>query len=222
MKGEDRILRDRRERILRHLEGGEEDLESLSEALGVDLRGMSRAEVAMLYIKLGGDPERVSSVLDWRDFESFVSKALEEAGMEVARGVRIPPPRGFEIDVLGVDVVSGTGLAIDCKHWSRSRGLSEAARQMVERLSRAVNRCEAVARAFAPFSKAQRIYPALVTLKDPGARSVHGVVLIPIHVLEDAIRGLPAYLEELGARAFHNPCFFRLHSQFHSGAAGCP
>jgi hypothetical protein len=90
--------RDVREAIYSYLASRKpEDLEALRELIGEEFRDLSPVQLAIEYISRGGDPERISALLSWRDFEEFVSRSMEFVGMDVARGIRAPPPRGFEI-----------------------------------------------------------------------------------------------------------------------------
>jgi hypothetical protein len=76
----------------------------------------NRALLAAAAIRLGGDPERVSRRLDWRDFEALVASALQEAGFSVSRSVRLPGRGGLEVDVVGA--LGRVAVAVDCKRWS--------------------------------------------------------------------------------------------------------
>jgi len=93
-------------------------------------------ELAIALSERGVELKRISEHLNWRDFEAFTSRILEESGYQCSpRRVKLTTPVRFEIDVIGVDPISGIGLVVDCKHWSiasRSR-LVEAAERHYER-----------------------------------------------------------------------------------------
>ncbi|MEM1610336.1 MAG: hypothetical protein QXQ57_01660 [Sulfolobales archaeon] len=184
-----------------------EDLEVLRRLMGGEPRDLSPVGLAIEYISRGGDPERISTLLSWRDFEEFVSTSMELAGMETVRGIRAPPPRGFEIDVLGVEPISGFSIAVDCKHWSRVRNLSRAARDMEERVSRALSRCTILLSHLPTFYRARHLYPLIVTLREPQIRYIGRVLIAPIHRFRDLLLRLREYAEELGIEPYDNPCY---------------
>ena len=195
-----------REAIYRYL-AGDKSYEDLLRALPETLEDLSRVGLAIEYIARGGDPEKISSLLSWRDFEEFVSKAMEMSGMEVARGIRAPPPRGFEIDVLGVDRVSGIALMIDCKHWGRVKGVSGASKAMIERAGKALSRCDLISRILEGFRDAKELYLAIVTLRETSVRSLGSVFIVPIYRFRDFLQNIEPYSEELGIEPLPNPCF---------------
>jgi hypothetical protein len=200
--------RDVREAIYSYLASRKsEDLEALRELIGEEFRDLSPVQLAIEYISRGGDPERISALLSWRDFEEFVSRSMELVGMDVARGIRAPPPRGFEIDVLGFEHISGFSIAVDCKHWSRVRSLSKAARDMEERVSKALSRCAILLSHLPTFYKARHLYPLIVTLRDPQVRYLGRVLIVPIHRFRDLLLRFREYAEELGIEPYNNPCY---------------
>ncbi len=200
--------RDVREAIYSYLASRKpEDLEMLRKLIGEELRDLSPVQLAIEYISRGGDPERISALLTWRDFEEFVSRTMELVGMDIARGIRAPPPRGFEIDVLGVEHISGFSIAVDCKHWSRVRGLSKAARDMEKRVSKALSRCTILLSHLPTFYRARHLYPLIVTLRDPQIRYLGRVLIVPIYRFRDLLLRFREYAEELGVEPYDNPCY---------------
>lgn len=197
-----------REAIYRYLaSGGREGAGDLLDLLGDSYRDKSAVELALEYINLGGDPERVSELLSWRDFEYFVSRAMELSGMHVYRGVRAPPPRGFEIDVVGVDTASRLAIAVDCKHWSRSSGLSRVSRDMEDRISRALSRCDTILRKAPELRNARDVYASIVLLREPPTRAIGRIFIVPVYRLRDFLQNLRSYAEELGIEPYRNPCY---------------
>ena len=197
-----------KEAIYRYL-AGDKSYEDLLKTLPEIQGDLSRVRLAMEYISRGGDPERISDLLSWRDFEEFVSKAMELNGMDVARGIRAPPPRGFEIDVLGVDTISRIVLMVDCKHWGRVRGISSVSVSMIERAKRALSRCDLIARILESFREARELYLAIVTLRETSIRSYGNVFIVPIYRFRDFLQNIKLYSEELGIEPLPNPCFLR-------------
>ena len=76
---------------------------------------------SVVALKLGSSIDEVSKVLSWKDFEEFVFTIMTYNGYRVRQNLRLRLPK-IEIDVLAIR--DGRGLAIDCKHWHRSVGLS--------------------------------------------------------------------------------------------------
>jgi hypothetical protein len=76
---------------------------------------------SIVALKLGSGTDEVSRVLDWKDFEEFVSTIMTYYGYKVHKNFRLKLPK-IEIDVLAIR--DERSLAIDCKHWHRSVGLS--------------------------------------------------------------------------------------------------
>jgi hypothetical protein len=149
-------------------------------------------ELALTLSERGVELKRISEYLDWRDFEAFTSRILEESGYHVERSVKLTTPVRFEIDVLGIDPVSGIGLVVDCKHWSiasRSR-LLEAAERHYERVEKLVKYYSRVKQLYRVLEKATRLVPVVVTLTTPSIR-------VYSRVLFASIRELPALLRDL-------------------------
>ncbi len=105
----------------------------------VELRGnevcvRDPVSLAIAGVKSGIPEDELARHLDWRDFEAFAAKVLNEAGLEVLRNVVSRVPR-FEVDVVGVG--DSIAVAIDCKRWSYSVSspsrVAEAARAQVRR-----------------------------------------------------------------------------------------
>ena len=159
---------------------------------------VDRVELALHAIGLGLDPVEAAKHLDWRMFERFVAEALDMAGFRVVRGLRLKPPMGLELDVLGLGPLYSP--AVDCKHWSpgysKKAKLAEAAEKHAERLRRLSDRW---AETGLPDTV---LVPVIVTLTDPGLRLVEGVAVVPVATLSDFLYNLPRYVEELGLRRF--------------------
>lgn len=191
---------------------GVERLEELLESIGLSpatRQEIDRVSLALRYIELGGDPETVSQYLDWRDFEKFIEEILDRYGYTIARGVRAPPPRGFEIDVLALDPVKRRLLVVDCKHWRRSREaeLREVARDLIERVERLARRCVYVSRTHPWVADAETVVPVIVTLRTTLSRKIGESVLVsPVGLFRDLIERLDEYIEALEVRPLRISC----------------
>jgi hypothetical protein len=171
------------------------DLISVS---GGELVVTNRLELALLLSERGVELKRISEYLDWRDFEVFSSRILEEFGYIVERGVTLTSPVRFEIDVLGVDPTSGLGLVIDCKHWSlatRSR-LVEAAARHAERVDKLVKYYSRAKQKYRVLEKASKLLPLIVTLLTPRIRVHENVLFVSIRELPVLLRDIHLVLDQ--------------------------
>jgi hypothetical protein len=165
---------------------------NLVKLVGGEIVVVNLIELALTLSERGVELKRISEYLDWRDFEAFTSRILEESGYQVERSVKLTTPVRFEIDVLGIDPVSGIGLVVDCKHWSiasRSR-LLEAAERHYERVEKLVKYYSRVKQLYRVLEKATRLVPVVITLTTPSIRVYSGVLFA-------SIRELPALLRDL-------------------------
>jgi hypothetical protein len=164
----------------------------LVKLVGEEVIVVNSIELALTLSERGVELKRISEYLNWRDFEAFTSRILEESGYQVERSVKLTTPVRFEIDVLGIDPVSGIGLVVDCKHWSiasRSR-LLEAAERHYERVEKLVKYYSRVKQLYRVLEKATRLVPVVITLTTPSIR-------VYSRVLFASIRELPAFLRDL-------------------------
>lgn len=82
----------------------------------VEVGDLERLEIAVKAIKSGADLERVSDLLQWKEFEAMAAVAYENNGYAVQRNVRFKQGgRRWEIDVVGYR--KPLVACIDCKHW---------------------------------------------------------------------------------------------------------
>jgi hypothetical protein len=176
-------------------------LSRIEEAGGLRLEGdsacpLNRAILAAAAVRLGADPEAVSRLLSWRDFEGLVAEALSEAGLRVWRNLRVPGRGGLEVDVLGLE--GDRGVVVDCKRWSyRSSSpsrIAEAASRHVERVMRLIALWGSLGLPGTP----RRLLPALVVLREDLPKVVNGVAVVPVLQLSGFTRELEAVIDELG------------------------
>ncbi len=152
-------------------------------------------------LKLGLSHESVATCLRWKDFEYYTSKILEAHGYYVYRGLKGGLKGGrFEIDVLGYR--EELALAIDCKHWKKSRISllkvhAEAHISRVEKLSYAI-KAKIVDIGF----RRGIILPVIVTLYEPYEKIYSGVPLVPIAEFNDFLLNIRKYMEELNLITF--------------------
>jgi len=167
-------------------------------------------EAAASAARLGASEAVVARGLDWRMFEEYAARALREAGMEAWRGLRRPGAGGFELDVLGLDPVSATGVAIDCKHWSPRLTAPSRLRAAAERHRRRLRLLAESWRELGlpePPGKGRRwlLVPALLVLREAVPRLVDGVYVVPASRLRGFLEELPVLADEPAAATVYAP-----------------
>ncbi len=143
--------------------------------------------------------DKASLYLDWKDFEALSSKYLEAHGYRVYRNIRLPPPRGFEVDVVGLG--PRYTIVVDCKHWSPGYSkrwkLRKAAEEHLERTKRLAKRLWLVARRYGEeLRRIRLLIPVIVTLTDPGLRTYSNVLISPINLFNDLLLNIDVVVEE--------------------------
>ncbi|MCW4034726.1 MAG: NERD domain-containing protein [Candidatus Bathyarchaeota archaeon] len=93
----------------------------------IELSSNQRVKLAIHAINNGTDIERVSKVLEWKEFENFTATAFEKNNYEVKRNFRFKAAqRRWEIDVLAIS--EPIIVCVDCKRWRRGWGNSAISR----------------------------------------------------------------------------------------------
>lgn len=131
-----------------------------------------RLKTGILAISMGAPIDEVSTLLEWKDFESLTAEILEKRDFETRRNVILTKPK-MQIDVIGIK--SGIAILIDCKHWKR---MSQSA------LEKAVKKQVGRTRHFLAKEKIQAAVPAIVTLYQHETRFVDRVPVIPVYQLD--------------------------------------
>ncbi len=156
--------------------------------------------IAIDAIALGADPQEVSRYLNWKDFEELVYLFLNEAGFKVIKNIRYGPRR-YEIDVLGINLVSKYALIIDCKHWMpgyRKRGkLTLAAKSHKRRTKELSSMCTSISDKVPEIFHIKYLIPIIVTLTDVYKGVMNGVFIVPIRTLRDFIINATYYIDLL-------------------------
>ena len=177
---------------------------SKSEEIVLEAGGVvvaSRIGLVEEALRYGVPVDRASLYLDWRDFEALTAKYLQAHGYKVYRNLRLPPPHGLEIDVLGLG--PRYTVIVDCKHWSpgysKKWKLRRAVEDHLERIGKLKNRLWVLARKYGEELRSiKKIVPVIVTLTDPGIRRIEKALISPINTLNDLLLSLDAIVEELG------------------------
>ena len=144
-----------------------------------------KLKTSLLAIRMGAPIAEISSILDWKDFESLVSEILESREFDTIRNVILTKPR-MEIDVIGIK--NGVAILIDCKHWKRLSysSLETAVNKQIERTKRYVAK-----------EKIHAAVPAIVTLYQEEVKFINKVPIVPIFQLDSFCEEFYGNLEEI-------------------------
>jgi len=167
------------------------------------VRVVNPIDLALRLVQRGMSPTRVSELISWRDFEEFSAEILSKNSYETVTNLLLTSPVRFQIDVLGVDTVTGMALAVDCKHWSRNTrvALTAAAQRHLERLEKMRKYRGFVAARYPVVKRAVEVAGVILTLVRPLFRVYSGsVVLVSISEFNSFLRDLRAAMDELGVK----------------------
>lgn len=166
----------------------------------IDVDSLKRLKLAVHAIELGGDVERVSGFLDWREFENIAAIAFERNGYSVARNLRFKHAgRRWEMDIIACK--KPIVACVDCKHWHHGMYPS-AIRRIVEEQ---VERTSALAEFLPKLSEKiectswsrVKLVPAILSLTTIRSKFYNKVPIVPVLQLQDFISQLPAYVDSL-------------------------
>lgn len=162
-------------------------LEKNRESLGVTSEPTDPGLVALSLCSLGVQPEEVSSLLTWKEFESFCADLLRAAGYDVREDVRLRKPRA-QIDL----VATGTSLvlSVDCKHWKRGASVSTLSKVAQDQHKR-----NGLLRKTSP--RSSPIVSVILTLAQQGERFVDGAAVVPLYSLRSFLNSIDEYREVL-------------------------
>ena len=139
--------------------------------------------VAYALMKLRVEPEEVSRLLTWKEFEGLAGALLRAAGYQVRENVYLKAPRA-QIDLIATG--PSLALSIDCKHYKREQGPSLLAKFAQAQLERS-----ALLR-----RKTQDVRPiasVILSMSEPEGRFVEGVAVVPIRTLRSFLTSLDSY-----------------------------
>ena len=166
----------------------------------IEVDSINRLKLAVQAINLGADSERVSGLLQWKEFEAISALILERNGYVAARNLRFKPAgRRWEIDIVAYR--RPLVICADCKHWrhgiSPSR-LRSVVREQVER-ARALAEClqdSTIKIGCSSWSSANAV-PAVFSLTANGVKLFENVPVVSIFQLQDFLGQLSAYADSL-------------------------
>lgn len=176
----------------------------------VRINTLQRLELAVYALRHGADHERVSGLLDWREFERIAGVAFEAHDYAVKTNVRFKQGgRRWELDVVACK--KPLVVCADCKHWTRNLHPSKLKRAVEEQAGRTL--------AFSgswpnPAVKIDcvswndlRFVPMILSLTPTSLRFYDGTPIVAILQLRDFLAQLPMYVDSMKH-------FDRKHEQF--------
>ncbi len=166
----------------------------------VEADSVQRLKLAVRAVELGADVERVSSALEWQEFENMAAVALERNGYDVQRNLRFKHAgRKWEVDVVGCK--KPVVMSIDCKHWRHGmspsvlKKIAEEQRERTKALADSLPN-PAVKIKFASWEMVILI-PAVLSLTVGRSKLCDGVPVVPVLQLQDFVSQVPVYVNSL-------------------------
>lgn len=148
-----------------------------------------KIKIAMLAAQFVKDIKKVSQILDWKDFESFVSEIAEQNGYSIRSNVNLTKPR-VQIDLIAIK--GSLAIAVDCKHWGKSAGdssLAEIAEKQIRR-ARILLRSKKEAETW----RVKVILPAIVTLLPNLSREAVKIPVVPVSEINSFLANVDGFI----------------------------
>jgi Holliday junction resolvase-like predicted endonuclease len=164
----------------------------------IEVNSLNRLKLAIQAISLGADPERVSGLLQWREFEAIAAITLERNGYVATRNLRFRHAgRRWEIDIVACK--KPLVICADCKHWHHGIGPSTLRTVVKEQVGRAKAMAECLRnspiRIECSLWSFAKVVPAIFSLTVGNIKLVDAVPVVPILQLQDFLGQLPAYVD---------------------------
>ncbi len=146
---------------------------------------LSPACVAYALLKNSAQPEEVSRLLSWREFEQLAAALFRAAGFEVKENIVLTKPRA-QIDA----VAFGTSmiLCIDCKHYRREPGPAS-----IQKFATAQLRRSGLFRK--KTNDPRPIASVILSMFEPEGSFAEGVAVVPVRTLRSFLTSLDSYTE---------------------------
>jgi Holliday junction resolvase-like predicted endonuclease len=165
----------------------------------VEVSSVQRLRLAVRVLKSGGDVERVSGFLNWKEFEGIAAVSLESNGYSVVRNLHFKHGgRRWEIDVVGWK--NPIVVCLDCKHWHHGlqRSAAKIAEQQTERTRALVMSLPNPALKIEFLScGTAKFVPAVLSLTFDKFKFYKGIPVVPVLQLQDFLNQLPTCLDSL-------------------------
>jgi Holliday junction resolvase-like predicted endonuclease len=170
------------------------------DADGITINEEQRLNLATQAVALGVDPQRVSNLLKWQEFEHVCALTLENNNYETLRNLRFTHSnRRFEIDIIGCK--RPLVLCIDCKQWRHGLQGSRAETIITAQLARTMALADtlpnpAIKIECTKWSNAYFI-PVVLSLTQNTKKLLKGIPIVPVLQLQNFLQEVWAHMEEL-------------------------
>jgi len=166
----------------------------------IKVDSVKRLKLAVHAMQLGGDLERVSSFLDWKEFENIAAIAFELNSYSVTKNLRFKHAgRKWEIDIVGCK--KPIVVCVDCKHWHHGMYPSAMRRIIEEQVERTFALAESMPKLAEEIDCASwsrvKLVPTILSLMTARSKFYKKVPIVPVLQLQDFISQLPAYVNSL-------------------------
>lgn len=166
------------------------------EGEAVEATSRQRLELAAKAMQLGGDLEKISRLLSWKEFEDIAGGAFERNCYKVTRNLHFKhKSHKWEIDIVGCR--KPFVICVDCKHWQRALSPSMLERIVGEQISRTKALAESLPNPafktdFSSWDKIKAI-PVVLTLVTGQFKFHHSVPVVSVLQLQDFLSQFFAY-----------------------------
>lgn len=166
----------------------------------IDVDSLKRLKLALHAVQLGADLERVTSFLEWKEFENIAAIAFERNNYIVKKNLRFKyAGRKWEIDIIGCK--KPIVACVDCKHWHHGMHPSAIRRIVEEQVERTSALAESLPKLAEKIEcaawKRAKLIPAVLSLIPARFKFYSNVPIVPVLQLQDFLIQLPAYVDSL-------------------------
>lgn len=166
----------------------------------VEADSLQRLKLAVHAIQLGADVERVSSFLQWKEFENIAAVAFERNSYSVKKNFRFKHAgRRWEIDIVGCK--RPIAICVDCKHWHHGMYPSSLKKIVKKQVRRTFALAESLPELINKIECASwdrvKFVPAVLSLVKDRFKFYDNVPIVPVLQLQDFLSQLPAYADSL-------------------------
>ena len=166
----------------------------------VEADSLQRLKLTVRAIQLGADVERVSSFLQWKEFENIAAVAFERNSYSVKKNFRFKHAgRRWEIDIVGCK--RPIAICVDCKHWHHGMYPSSLKKIVEEQVKRTFALAESLPELINKIECASwdrvKFVPAVLSLVKDRFKFYDNVPIVPVLQLRDFLSQLPAYADSL-------------------------
>jgi Holliday junction resolvase-like predicted endonuclease len=166
----------------------------------LEANDLQRLKIAILAVQSGADLERVSGLLQWKEFEAIAALAFERYGYKVKRNLRFTHGgRRWEIDIVGCR--RPFVICVDCKHWRHGLHPSTLKRIVKEQVERTSALAESLP---SPSLRMDfvcwddvKFVPGVLSLVMGQFKFYDNVPVVSVLQLQDFLGQLPAYVHSL-------------------------